>query len=127
MAFFLAVFVMADDIVERSVKRAIAYIEKNPGVTYTFNTKSMVQATNAAAKELDKVIEGGEGHSGALWHAAFFTMIRTAKERGFDVVDDEAGGICSVRFAEGAAAPEPEVTSSHPISVMRPVQFKHKS
>jgi hypothetical protein len=114
------------DIVERSVKRAIEYIEANPGITYTFNTKSIVQATNAAGKELDKVIEGGEGHSGSSWHAAFFTLINTAKERrGYAVVDDEAGGICSLRFT--AAVLEPlDVSTGSDIPVMRPVQYRQK-
>lgn len=117
-----------DDIVERSVKRAIAYIEANPGLTYTFNTKSIVQATNDAGKALDKVIEGGEGHSGSSWHAAFFGTVRTAKERGFSVVDDEANGFCSLRFAAAAPPPEPpNVCTGSDISVMRPMQYKHKA
>jgi hypothetical protein len=120
-----------DDIVARSVKRAIAYIEANPGLTYTFNTKSIVQATNDAGKALDKVIEGGEGHSGSSWHAAFFTLIKTAKDRGYTVVEDKVNGLCSFRFA-GAAAPlasaePPNVCTGSDISVMRPMQYKHKA
>ena len=116
------------DIVDRSVARAIAYIEANPGVTYSFNTKSIVQATNAAGKELDKVIEGGEGHSGSSWHAAFFTLVQKAKERGYAVVDDEAAGICSLRFAAAAPpappAEPPNISTGNDIPVMKPLVFK---
>jgi hypothetical protein len=115
------------DIVERSVERAIAYIEANPGVTYTFNTKSIVQATNAPGKALDKVIEGGEGHSGSSWHAAFFTLVKTAKERGYAVVDDETNGICSLRFTAAAAAvpsEPPDISTGSDIPVMKPLVFK---
>jgi hypothetical protein len=87
----------------------------------------LVQATNPAAKALDKIIEGGEGHSGASWHAAFFTTVKKAKDRGFDVVDDEAGGFCSLRFAAHAPPPPVNVSTGSDISVMRPMQFKHKA
>lgn len=118
------------DIVERSVARAIDYIEKHPGVTYSFNTKSIVQATNAAGKELDKVIEGGEGHSGASWHAAFWTLVQTAKDRGYNVTDDEAGGVCSLSFAaavQPAPVLPPDVSTAVDIAVMRPLHYKQKS
>lgn len=122
------------DIVERSVQRAIAHIEANPGITYTFNTKSFVQATNEAGKALDKVIEGGEGHSGSSWHAAFFALVKTAKDRGYNVVDDEANGFCSLCFtgASAAAAPPaagapPDVSTGSDIHIMRPMQYKQKA
>lgn len=117
-----------DAMIKRSAERGIAHVSANPGVSFEFNTSSIIRATNAAGKDLDKKIEGNEGHSGASFSAAFWQFVQMSKDRGFNVIDDEAAGICKIMFDAAASATPPQaapdVSTSSDITALKPITFK---
>jgi hypothetical protein len=118
-----------DAVIKRSAERGIAHVEANPGVSFEFNTSSILKAMNEASNKLDSVIEGNEGHSGSSFSAAFWTFVQMARDKGFSVNDDEASGVCKIMFAQAAAPAStqqaaPDVTTGSDITPMKRLQLK---